>query len=175
MAESVVVTCCAAPDKNMARTTEVMESKKCRRHSKIEERGANNIDRMVERKSHRKETRSWKGSTWARTNKDFLFYIGGQDASRGQARIQKQRSPQEQEVYICGEKREENTVRSGTEYTRGVSLVGDGKRRSRSSKNTKTGCQQMLRKTRDGWPQHRTENDGREKSKDFLADWEKTR
>ena len=28
MAEPVVVTCCAAPDKDMARKTEVMESKK---------------------------------------------------------------------------------------------------------------------------------------------------
>ena len=73
MAEPVVVTCCAAPDKDMARKTQVMESKKCRRHSKIEERGTHSIDRMVERKKHRKETRSWKGSTWTRTNKDFFF------------------------------------------------------------------------------------------------------
>ena len=50
MAEPVVVTCCAAPDKDMARKTQVMESKKCRRHSKIEERGTHSIDRMVERK-----------------------------------------------------------------------------------------------------------------------------
>ena len=142
-AESVVVTCCAAPDKDMARKTQVMESKKCRRHSKIEERGTHSIDRMVERKKHRKETRSWKGSTWTRTNKDFFFYTGGQDTSRGQARIHKQRWPYEQEVYNGGEKREENKVRSATEYTRDVSLIGDGKRRSRSSKNTKTGCQQM--------------------------------
>ena len=73
MAEPVVVTCCAAPDKDMARKTQVMESKKCRRHSKIEERGTHSIDRMVERKKHRKETRSWKGSTWTRTNKDLFF------------------------------------------------------------------------------------------------------
>ena len=73
MAETVVVTCCAAPDKDMARKTQVMESKKCRRHSKIEEKGTHSIDRMVERKKHRKETRSWKGSTWTRTNKDFFF------------------------------------------------------------------------------------------------------
>ena len=92
MAEPVVVTCCAAPDKDMARKTQVMESKKCRRHSKIEERGTHSIDRMVERKKHRKETRSWKGSTWTRTNKDF-FYTGGQDTSRGQARIHKQPWP----------------------------------------------------------------------------------
>ena len=142
MAEPVVVTCCAAPDKDMARKMEVMESKKCRRHSKIEERGTHNIDRMVERKKHRKETRSWKGSTWTRTNETF-FDIAGHDTSRGQARIHKQRRPQEQEVYNGGEKHEENTVRSGTKYIRGVSLVGDGKRRSRSSKKTKTGCQQM--------------------------------
>ena len=51
MAETVVVTCCAASDKNMARKTQVMESKKCRRHSKIEEWGTHRIDRMVERKS----------------------------------------------------------------------------------------------------------------------------
>ena len=95
------------------------------------------------RERHRKETRSWKGSTWTRTNKDFFFYTGGQDASRGQARIHKQRWPQEQEVYKGGEKHEENTVRSATECTRGVSHVIDGKRRSRSSKNTTTGCQQM--------------------------------
>ena len=74
MAEPVVVTCCAAPDKDMARKTQVMESKKCRRHSKIEERGTHSIDRMVERKKHRKETRSWKGSTWTRTNKDFFLH-----------------------------------------------------------------------------------------------------
>ena len=46
-----------------------------------------------------------------------------------------------QKVYKGGEKHEENTVRSGTAYTRGVYLVGDGKRRLRSSKNTKTGWQ----------------------------------
>ena len=59
MAEPVVVTCCAAPDKDMARKTQVMESKRCRRHSKIEGRGTHSIDRMVERKKHRKETR-WR-------------------------------------------------------------------------------------------------------------------
>ena len=48
-------------------------ARKCRRHSKIEERRTHNIDRMVERKKHRKETRSWKGSTWTRTNRDFFF------------------------------------------------------------------------------------------------------
>ena len=74
MAELVVVTCCAAPDKDMARKTQVMESKKCRRHSKIEERRTHSIDRMVERKKHRKETRSWKGSTRTRTNKDLFFF-----------------------------------------------------------------------------------------------------
>ena len=56
MAESVVVTCCAAPDKDMARKTEVMESKKCRRHSKIEERGTHSIDRMVERKTSERDS-----------------------------------------------------------------------------------------------------------------------
>ena len=56
MAEPVVVTCCAAPDKDMARKSEVMESKKCRRHSKIEERGTHNIDRMVERKTSERDS-----------------------------------------------------------------------------------------------------------------------
>ena len=172
MAESVVVTCCAAPDKNMARTTEVMESKKCRRDSKIEEREAHSIDRMVD---IGKRLGLGKVRHGPEQTKTFFFTSVGRMHPEVRHGYKKQRSPQEQDVYICGERREENTVRSGTEYTRGVSLAGDGLRRSRSSKNTKTGCQQVQRKTRDGWPQHRTENDGREKSKDFLADCEKAR
>ena len=45
-----------APDKDMARKTEVMESKKCRRHSKIEERGTHSIDRMVERNTSERDS-----------------------------------------------------------------------------------------------------------------------
>ena len=33
-----------------------MESKKCRRHSKIEERGTHSIDRMVERKTSERDS-----------------------------------------------------------------------------------------------------------------------
>ena len=92
MAETVVVTCCAAPDKNMARKTQVMESKRCRRHSKIEESGTHSIDRMVELKTSERHSALERFDV-DQNKQRLFFYIGGQDASRGQARIHKQRWP----------------------------------------------------------------------------------
>ena len=90
MAEPVVVTCCAAPFKDMARKTEVMASKKCRRHSKIEERRTHSIDRMVERKTSERDSVLVRHGP--EQTKTFL-HTGGQDTSRGQARIHKQQWP----------------------------------------------------------------------------------
>ena len=95
------------------------------------------------RERHRKETRSWKGSTWTRTKTFFLHRWAGYIARSGTDGYTNSDGLKNRRSTMV----ERNTKKTQFEVERsipeGVSLAGDGKRRSRSSKNTKTGCQQM--------------------------------
>ena len=121
---------------------QVMESKKCRRHSKIGERGTHSIDRMVERKTSERDSVLERFDMDQNKQRLFCTPVRRIDHEVRQGYTNSDGLKNRRPTMV-----ERSTKKTQFEverpYTRGVSLAGDGKRRSRSSKNTKTGCQQM--------------------------------
>ena len=106
-------------------------------------------------------------------NKQRLSFLHrGQDASRGQARIQKQRSPQEQEVYNGGEKHEETEFEVERSTPEAFLLLEMG--------SADRGVQRIQRRSVSRCNEKRvmagrTGQETKRKSKAFLADLEKAR
>ena len=139
MAESVVVTCCAASDKDMARKNgghgeqEMSETQQDLRRG-----GAHSIDRMVERKKT-----SERDSVMERFDVDqnkqrlFVLHRWAGCIARSGTNTQTAMALRTRGLQWWREARLKHSSKWERSTPRGVSLVGDGKRRSRSSKEYK--------------------------------------
>ena len=174
MAEPVVVTCCAAPDKDMARKTEVMESKKCRRHSKIEERGTHSIDRLVERKTLERDSVLERFDMDQNIQRQCFFFTSvgriHREVMHGYTNSGGLKNRRSTKVKRNTKKTEFEVERRTPEAFLLLEM-----------ESADCGVQRIQR--RDGRCNEKRgmagrstgQNDGRDKSTAFLADWEKAR
>ena len=166
MAEPVVVTCCAAPFKDMARKTEVMASKKCRRHSKIEERRTHSIDRMVERKTSERDSVLERFDMDQNKQRLFCTPVGRTHREVRHGYTNSNGLKNRRFTMV-----ERNTKKTQFEVERSIPeafLLLEMERADRGVQRIqRRDVSRCKRKTRDGWPQHRTENDGREKKQSY--------